>query len=152
MTVDYEEGLGPAAAAGRPFLDHLDLDAPGAGQQVTLALDSKWEWRVLSVRSTLSTSAVVANRFPSLRVQDPQGVIYHENIAQPAITASGVNVRVNFNRGSLVAGAGATVEAQGGVPELWIPGGWVFNLQALGMDAGDTFGVTRLLVLKRLSC
>ena len=147
-----EEGLYPAAASGEPFLDHLLLDAPAAGAQVTLALDSTWEWRILSVRSTLTTSAAVANRFPSLRVQDAEGNVYFESMAQPAITASVTNARVNFNDAAEFAGAGATVESRSGVPHIWVPGGWELNLQAIGMDAGDTFGVTRLLVLKRLSC
>jgi hypothetical protein len=146
-----EERDGRAAAAGHPFLDHVPVPAPAAGAAAIFKLDSTWEWRIASVRATLTTSAAVANRFPFLRVQDAEGTTWYETLAQPAIVAGGAAIVVDFTREGIVAGAGAAVQAQGGVPSVWIPGGWQIAVGALGMDVADQLSVVRLLVHKRNS-
>jgi hypothetical protein len=147
----YEGGDGRAAAAGYPFLDHIIVPAPAAGASAIFKLDSTWEWSIASVRTTLTTSAAVANRFPFLRVQDAEGNTWYETVAQPAIAAGAAAIVVDFTREGLVAGAGGTVQVQAGAPPVWIPGGWQIAVGAFGMDVGDQLAAARLLVLKRNS-
>lgn len=143
-----EEGAYRPAAAGDPFLDHVLVAQPAAGQGITFKLDSGFQWRLVSIRSLLSTSAAVANRYPFLRVQDPEGNVWYETTTHPAVVAGAANVAVDFNREESSGGTDGAAQVGAGVPGIWIPGGWQLGLGAFGLDVADQFGAFRLLVFK----
>lgn len=134
-----------------PFPDHLLIPQPAAGAVAKLAIDSRWDVRILAAVSTLTTSAVVANRFPTLRVKDPEGNTWYGVVASPAVAAGAANVEVWFDAETLHGGPDGTALVAGGTPSMWIPGGWAVELGAVNLDVGDQIGATRLYVEKRLT-
>lgn len=132
-----------------PFPDHLLIPAPAAGAVASLAVDSSFELRIRSVVATLTTSAAAGNRFPTLRVEDPEGNTWYGVVATPAIAANGAAVEVWFSEETQHGGPDGTKLVAGATPNLWIPGGWKIEVGAVNLDVADQFSAVRLYVAKR---
>lgn len=119
--------------------------SPPAGQEWSHQVDGRFYERLLAVRYTLTTSAVVANRVPQLVLKDANGVVLFAVPAAGAVVASSaITVNLAYRLGTLSAGiAGNTY---GTLPDLLLPPGYSWSVVTAGLDVGDTeTGVTLLV-------
>lgn len=62
---------------GRGFVERVIAPDPGAGNNLTFKLDSRYTSRLLACMVQLVTSATVANRWLELRYTDSDGGVWH---------------------------------------------------------------------------
>lgn len=79
--------LGQPASVGPSFQSIIPGSPPAAGANFTLALDSRWVWRVTGCVFTLTTSAVAANRYVTLEYAENDGVSNTVNAAGVVVLA-----------------------------------------------------------------
>lgn len=118
-------------AAGAPYT----FQVPAAGPGVQL----------VSFRGTLTTSAVVANRFVSLAVLDAGGNSVCQINNSPAVVAS-TTLQLNFLATVAAFQAAASGTALLPIPMRTLPAGWALKLNAGGMDAGDQWSQLAVVV------
>lgn len=142
--VALEEGL---LAFGQLLPDHLLGANPGAGAAFTQPLDSRWWWRFRAVRFTFTTSAVVANRFVTVDVCDPEGTAWIRNPSL-AFQAAGVAQEYDFSDRNIGVSGLAAVPQFAHLDPTFVPPGWQLRLNAVALDVGDAFSAIRLYVEK----
>lgn len=123
----------------------IPLPQPLAGAEVRAVVPGGVIWEVLALRSTLTTSAVVANRVASVAITDADGVLTQRYFSTRSQAASG-GAAYTF-----AAGLGASVANSGSDDPMPAPppvalAGWtVATLTAL-LDVGDQWSSGVLLV------
>lgn len=125
----------------RPFVQAN----PAAGTEVVLTVPGGVVWELLSVRATFTASAAVANRRPSLRITDADGLDYQRYHTRVDIAAAGV---ANYN---WITGLGYqdTVEpALYGLPALPfpLPQSWAIRTVTSAIDVADQWSNVRVVV------
>lgn len=124
----------PGFAVG--WQDVVYVPAPAVGTSWSYKVDGRYFERLVGVRFVLVTSAVVANRFPVLYLQDQNGVNVLSVWAGgtvPASKTNGVNLSPWYSLQSNYGGA----ETFGPLPNMLVPPGysWVSTVQ--NIDVGD---------------
>lgn len=118
---------------------------PGAGAQWKHTVDGRYFERVVAVSFSFATSAVVANRFPTVQLTDTNGVTITSVLAGNSVAANSfLGVFLALDGPSYASGgSGSTF---GFLPDLLIPPGWSWGSATFGMDPGDAFTGVTLLV------
>lgn len=128
---------------GRGYPDYAYPANPAAGATFTQKVPGNREFRIVAARFSLATSAQVANRAPSLIVQDGDGNEMARIESQGSIAASSTAV-VTFARGlgsAYGGGAGAQVV---GLPDLFLPPLFSIVLGATALQTSDQLSGIRL--------
>lgn len=135
----------PGYAVG--WQERLILPDPAVGAQWLHTVDGRYYERLVTCRYAFATSAVVANRFPSVQLKDTDGKVV-------TVVPGGQNVAASATANAyLTVGAPAYAQGTSGnvigfIPDLLVPPGWSWGSVTGNMDAGDAFtGV--LLVVQR---
>lgn len=123
----------------------VQVAAPAAGQQWSYKVDGRYFERLIAVYFTLTTSAVVANRFPLVTVKDNNGVIIATVPAGSTVPAT-TNLLVSLFIGAPGFAVGTAFNTAGCLPDLILPPDYTWSSSILGGDAGDQFSVVTLLV------
>lgn len=112
-----------------PLVGHDLTDVPNYGD----------EYRLLTLRAVLTTSATVANRYPHFQFVSPSGQVVHEVVPMTAQVASTV-VTYNLIAASGSANEGSQVNdgvASLALPDLWWPTGTKLRTTTTALQAGD---------------
>lgn len=137
--------LAPSYTWGRGFTDVVAFAAPPAGQAVTHVIPSTYAESVLVACATLTTSAVVANRFPTLALLNGDSKVFATYAASSAIVASSA-VTITWSVGPNVAGGAGGAAPAVPLPDLILPPGLRVQLGAVNLDVGDALsGVYMML-------
>lgn len=145
--VKYDPHMAPYQPwqEGPGFIDYLYPAQPAAGAGFTRTVDGfAWE-RPMSVRCTLTTSAVVANRTVLLfaRPLGPAGNLVGWEIPNGATQAASTTNRYQWviSNGTTNINSGGRFTA--GLPDIIVPPGWQFGVSVLSEDVGDqVFDIT----------
>lgn len=121
------------------------VPSPVAGAVWSYKTDGRYWERLVSVRHTLTTSAVVANRFPTLQLKDVNGRVILSIWAGGTVTA-GKTLGLNLQRENALQGDYGGVETYGPLPDLLVEGGWTWTPLVTNMDVGDTLTGITLIV------
>lgn len=118
---------------------------PAAGQEVSDAVPSNTRWRLISANFALVTSATVANRFPTVVLDDGATTLWRAgtNVAQTA------SLTATYSAGS--AGTFGTVgtnlyEIALPTPPVVLTGGFRIRTSTIAIDTGDNYGPPQYLV------
>lgn len=124
----------PGFAVG--WYERLLVPAPAAGQGLTYVVDGRFFERMLTLTFTLSTSAVVANRFAQLFLEDNNGLIVSSVPCSGTVVASQVlNVFLAWD--GVAYSFGSSGGTYGKLPDLIVPPGWKWVVSVFGADAAD---------------
>lgn len=119
--------------------------APAVGVEWSATVPPGSTWELLTVRHSITTSAVVANRIPGLRVTDSDGgfVLRIPPSGQVAASssqglsfASGIGGWVNL--GEMVSPLPS--------PPILLPSGWIIRSLTSALDVGDQYAASILTV------
>lgn len=133
----------PAFAIG--WQEPIYLPAPAAGAQWSYTVDGRYFERVISIFALFQTSAVVANRFPLVRIMDANGSIIAEVPLGATIVAGTLLTGcLMLAAPSFATGAGGAVN--GFFPDILLPPGWSISTSVTNMDVGDQWSNIRLLM------
>lgn len=115
-----------------------------AGVEITETVPAGVRWNLISFRGFLTTSATVANRQPSLVIDDGANIL-HQSGANAVVAASAT---AGYFWGSGVGAFGATGNGnQGTLPDrLPLSPGYRMRTSTLLLDAGDNWGAPQYLV------
>jgi hypothetical protein len=118
---------------------------PAAGQPWSYTVDGRYYVRVLGIRFTFVTDAVVGNRFPQVSLMDTNGAtIISARAGGTVVASSTLNVNLALNTSEVANGASGSTWGQ--LPDLLIPPGWSWSVTLGSLDAGDQFSNVVLLV------
>lgn len=144
-TSDTARLMGGAPGFAVGWQQPIYLPNPAAGAVWSRKVDGRFLERVLAVTFTLTTSAVVANRFPAVQLADSNGKVITAVPAGGAVAASQslfVNLAVNGPAYSF-GNSGGTY---GFLPDLLVPADWSWSAAVAGLDVADTLTNIVLLV------
>lgn len=133
----------PAAA----ILRTVNVPNPNVGTDWTTTVPGESVWGVLSIVGTLTTSAAVANRVPTLRVTD--GTATQFRIGSPvALTASLATVvswlpELGYSS-TAIAGASVVI----GLQPLYVASGQVIAVTTTAIDVADQWSGVALNVVE----
>lgn len=127
------------------MLREVAIPAPGAGSEIVQVVPGGVMWEVLSLRYTLVTSAVVANRNSTLRLLD------NDNVQVVRLNPAGSAAASTNNTFCWAAGLGQnstlSVIASGlPVPPLVALPGWTISTLTANIDAADAYSAVVLMV------
>lgn len=132
---------------GELLADHLLGAQPAVGAGFVQALDSRWCWRFRAVRFTLTTSAVVANRFVTVDYCDPEGNPWFRNPAA-VVQAASLATEYDFSRRNVAVSGIAGQPQFVDLDQAFVPPGWQLRINVGLIDAGDQLSAIRLYVEK----
>jgi hypothetical protein len=131
------------------------LNGVVAGADLAYKPSTSSPWKLLSMVATLTTSAVVGARAPTLQFLDQNGTLVLAIPASGTTAASLATVYSWYVAGSPSPGAGAVGGgyASGVLPSFWLPAGWSVKTKTVAIDVGDawTLSYATALVSDRLS-
>lgn len=139
--------LGPPDAGQRyvGIQKIVPIVAPVAGADWTQKIEAGTWWRIVALHARFAASAVVANRAIRLEYQDgDSNPIWRADLAD-VVAANGVRV-VSGALGTGAAGALAGGVSSLGLPQLWLPAGFIVKVTTGAIDVGDQWSQLRLLV------
>lgn len=113
------------------------VPSPAAGAAWSRTIPGPHFERLVAARWVLTTSAVVANRFPVLYLTDPNGVkvlCVWAGGTNVASQVSGINLAREYSLQSNYGG----IETFGPMPDLLLPPGFTWTATCQNMDVGDT--------------
>src|SRR5207244_1576597 len=110
---------------------------PAAGAEILDTVPANAQWRVIALRATLVTSAVVATRGPHLLFDDGANVFgrYSQSVA---ITAS-ATWNIDWGVSSPEAGNNFQ-EIKSNIAPVILTPGWRIRTVTASLDAGDNWG------------
>jgi hypothetical protein len=110
--------------------------APAVGADFTIAVPGNEVWRVLSFRASLTTSAAVPARNPTLAVDDQTDIAAQVSgaLAIAASLTTAVNFVADLGMGPI---ATTSLVACSGMPQMILPGGYRLRTITGGLDAAD---------------
>lgn len=123
----------------------IELGQPAAGALATRRIPGETYEAIVTARSVLTTSAVVANRFPGLDVLDGDGTLIFRVNSPTAVVAS------TTRRTYWAERFGAVVTSASGDESLpfsgaLFPPGCAFRFNVDTIDAGDQLSLLSLVV------
>lgn len=127
---------------GRALANVVNVTAPAAGADFVVTVPAGVNWLLRSVRVQLVTSVAVANRFPTLRLDDGAGHIFADLPAGAAIAASLTN-QITWANG--LTNAVVNTANIGGLPtECRLPGGFRILTVTANIQAADQYSAMAL--------
>lgn len=118
---------------------------PAQGQLFSLTIDGSAWVRLLVINYTLTTSAVVANRFPRLGIRDQDGVnIWIQQLSGGIPASTAAQLYAAQGLGTLANGTSGLNSSA--LPDFLIPPGWQIQSQVSAIDAGDQISHIQLVV------
>lgn len=123
------------------------IPQPAAGAELVFVNDANVARLIISLAFDFTTSAVVANRAPSLKASSPDGVFY--TCVAGVVQAASVTVEYGaFVGGTRNGSAGGNVCI--GLPGFGLPlfPGWTLLTGTDNLDVGDQFTAARVLALE----
>lgn len=133
----------PGYAQG--WQDTVLIPAPAAGAGWSHVVDGQWWERLITANWTLTTDAVVANRFPQLALLDQYGNRVAQVPASGTVVA-GATITFHLMQRCPQLAASTAGTAPGWLPDLLVPPGWRWVSTGTGYDAGDQETGALLLV------
>ena len=143
---------GGAVAWPSPNIQVISTAAPAAGAESVTTVPAGKRWRLLGMYATLTTSATVATRIPSLVIDDGTNVLFR---TVPTVSGIAASTAVGISA-STTGGVGAS---QTGViyPQFQLPDpatlllqpGWRIRWITTAIDAADQWSIARLVVDER---
>lgn len=131
------------AEGGRPFQQLVPGVSPAAGSAFALNIDPRYTSRLLAATFTLTTSAVVANRYVALEFRDGGGTAFVVNAAGVVVLASSAQrFSGSSERGQSEWATNTDVLFP--ILPVELQGGMTLNIAVTNMDAGDTLTAIRL--------
>lgn len=126
-------------AAGTPASETELLPTnPAAGALFTYTNATGGQQVLQSVKFTLTTDAVVANRFASVQIKDATGQLIAQQANLTAVAASSTLIMM-LDQGLANIPNGASGTVLGGLPStVTLLPGWQVVINVSAMDAGDT--------------
>lgn len=120
---------------------------PAAGAEVTITVPAGREWRLMSGRVPLVTSATVANRRSHIVLDDGTASVHMRSPAG-AVQAASVTLGYNFGPGIPQDGAAVDGEIRMTLPacEIYLAAGHRIRTVTTLLQAGDEYGPMALLV------
>lgn len=118
---------------------------PAAGADWTFRFTAGAWYRVLLATWTLTTSAQVANRSPSLQLLDGDGLVRFQSVDPLALVASKAAI-VSAGVGMPTTSGGSGLAATIGMPDILIPAGWSLASTTAAIQTEDQASAIRLLV------
>lgn len=125
--------------------ERVRLPNPAAGGGFTYTVDGRYYERVLAIRFTFDTSAVVNTRYGFVGVYDADGNIVTE-VQAIATMAASAEARVNLTVGCPVISMNNSGDSEGFLPDLLIPPGWSWRARITAEDVADQFSGVVVLV------
>jgi len=140
----YPEGQIAATTDGRGLIGIVGISNPAAGAEWSQAVPAGQQWILRAARATLTTAIAVANRFPTLLIDDGSGNITVSIGPTAAQLASLVDTYNWFNGGfGRVSNLTTILE----LPfELRLPPGFIIRTLTAGIAAADQWSAIDLLV------
>lgn len=122
---------------------------PAAGVDAKATVPGAAKWFVWSMRATLTTDAVIANRIPHLQITDgPNGNIVADF---PAANNQGAGTVIAYAAGAGVVAANFDSTIVFVLPvEVELLQGWTIGFKTTGIDPGDQWSPLALLVTEKL--
>lgn len=139
------QGLGMFELLRQRLVREIVVAPPAAGAEWSQTVPPGAAWEPLSILEAFTTSAVVANRTPRIRVSDPDGGLVSRVASTIVQAASGTN-RYTFLptvTASVTANAATIVLP---LPAVLIPSGWVIASDTSTIDVGDQYTGVILVV------
>lgn len=125
--------------AARPGAD------PAAGAEVDFVVPGGKSWDLLMLTFRLVTSATVANRSPTITIDDGTDIL--GQFGTEIVHTASNDVRYTFAPQLGYAKAQfANLSMAIGIPPLRLRSGWHVRTATGALDAGDNYGVPRMLV------
>lgn len=139
----YPQGTPEAEMSGHGWFRSIFI-GPTSGTFAFVQVPANARWRLLSIFFTLTTSAVVALRFPVVFVQD--SLLHDVSLSlHPTPQAASLSFDYSFAPGQQLANASGQVTA--GFPaDMMIPGGYRVVIFVINMDVADTITAPVLAV------
>jgi hypothetical protein len=132
----------PSYAVG--WQEPVYIPNPAAGSSFTYTADGRYYERVVALSFALTTSAVVANRFAQMYLEDTNGTVITSVPCGATVVAS-QTLDVFLTNDAPSYSNGASGGTFGLIPGILIPPGWKWVCTVSGQDAGDT--VTQIVAL-----
>lgn len=118
---------------------------PGAGLDWAVTVPAGVTWELLQWRTRFATSAVVANRFPTWLIRDPDTNEYGRFVNSAAVAASAVSaISATAGLGDHIAGGSSYIPMM--TPPLTLTAGWRIFGQTSSLDVGDVYTQTFFIV------
>ena len=112
---------------------------PPPGWEINEVVPVGARWRLLALRATVVTSAVVSDRYTSLYFDDGATIWY--NSAPLAVRTAGVNGDYDWGIGVAPRNGPPTGFFQDALPDgITLAAGWRFHTNTIGRDVGDDWG------------
>lgn len=137
-------------ASGRGYQDTIALAAPAAGAVPTVTVGGENYLRVLAAIISISTSAVVANRFVSLDYTDARGNVLVRNAASVLVTAGTVAQQFVWGINRAVAEWNTGTPVFVPLLDMFLNPGNTVKIAVDAIDVGDQL-TSGFLVVERFS-
>lgn len=120
---------------------------PAAGAEVSITVPAGEDWRLMSGRVPLVTSATAANRRPHIVMDDGTASV-HMRSPVGAVQAASLTVGYNFGPGIPQDAAVVDGEIRMTLPtgEIYLPAGHRIRTITTALQVGDNYGPMALLV------
>ena len=136
-TLSWPQQMPMKSIDGRALANVVAIANPGAGTDYSFTVPLGVNWLVRSLRLQLVTSAAVANRFVTLRVDDGAGNIFAD-ISGGTVQAASLTFLYTFAAG-LPVSANNNVFTNGLPAEMRLPGGFRIRTNTTALQAADQF-------------
>jgi hypothetical protein len=144
---DIWQQLTPPVGFGRGFMERVIIPQPAAGQGFSVRTVPNDAWEVpLLVNANFTTSAVVANRFASFKMIDPDGTVYWNGAtANTVVASSTVQMFGAQNVAQVLSAAGGS---RFEIPGIVLPSGWSYGFSISSLDVADQLTQTQVMALR----
>lgn len=116
--------------------DVVRLPNPALGADPIFTVPGNQVWQVLALTGVLVTSAVVANRRPSVIVDDQTTTL--TQVASGIVTAASLTTRYSFTGGyDLETGAAGAAVSDPFLADVAIPAGYRLRFSTFALDVND---------------
>lgn len=121
---------------------------PSAGAAFTRRVDGRAYEQVVSVRATVTTSAVVANRVPTVEFADGDGTVF-ASFRSATVIAAGTTDTVQWAYTGDHEATGDNAAGFDPLPGILLPSGYRINVTLSNLDAADQISDLALMILFR---
>ena len=132
------------ARSGQGAIRSITGTVPGAGAEITETVPSPGAWRVIAFTYSLTTSAAVANRNPTLVVDDGANTLVR--VTPPAVQTASSIVTYSWAAGMPNGTLSSAVQPGPFPVGLFIDSGFRIRTQTVAMQAGDQYSAPQYLV------
>jgi hypothetical protein len=122
---------------------------PAAGADISEVVPTGAIWRLIAFKFSLTTSATVANRIPTLTIDDGTNSFFAEAAQQP-ITAT-TTALMNAVAGGVLAYTTSAGIAWPLPANLWLPSGFRIRTNTAAIQAADQYTAPQYLVEELIS-